>query len=204
MEETVGELLRRTPGDGVALVADGKEYSQEVFYTTCHKTANLLNHLGAHRDGAVAVSPEPVPENVFAFLGACLVGAETRFVQEGDVEADVLVCSTERLDGYDVPASCRVLAHGDGVPTDATGFDREIWGENPLFPRDLSADDAVVFDGRSSSELVEEARRVIEDRDLWNGDEVEVGRLDESAVDIVAAVTARATVVLSRETRTET
>ncbi|MGK2230468.1 MAG: hypothetical protein ACI9QA_000622 [Methanobacteriota archaeon] len=195
MQETVGELLRRTPGDGVALVADGKEYSEEVFYTTCHKTANLLNHLGAHPDGVVGVSPKPVAENVFGFLGACLVGAETRFVGSGGLNADVLVCDTASLDGYDVPASCRTLAHGDGVPADATGFDREIWGENPVFPRDLGGDDPVVLDGKRSSEAVDEAREVVEERNLWNGDEVRVSSLEDDGVEIITALVARATVV---------
>jgi len=197
MQETVGGLLRRSPSGETALVADGKEYSEKVFYTTCHKTANLLNHLGAHECGGVAVSPAPVAENVFGFLGACLIGAETRFVRDGAVDAEVLVCEGSRVDSYDSPASCRVLGHGDDVPTGATGFDREIWGENPVFPSGLEASaDAVVLGGRTSSELVEEARGFVDDRDLWNGDEVGVGRLDEDAVRVVAALVARATVVL--------
>ena len=196
MQDTVGGLLRRAPNDNVALVADGKEYSEEVFYTTCHKTANLLNHLGAHEGGRVAVSPLPVPENVFGFLGACLVGAETRFVRDGTVDADVLVCDGSRIDTYDVPASCRVLAHGE-APTDATGFDREIWGENPVFPSELGASgDATVYDGHTSSQLVEKARDIVDERDLWNGDEVRVETLDSDALNIIAAVVARATVVL--------
>ena len=196
MQETVGGLLRRAPNDNVGLVGDGKEYSEEVFYTTCHKTANLLNHLGAHEGGRVAVSPVAAPENVFGFLGACLVGAETRFVRDGSVDADVLVCDGARLDVYDAPTSCRVLAHGE-APTDATGFEREIWGENPVFPSELGASaDATVYDGRTSSELVDEARRFVKENDIWNGDEVTVGSLDEDVVGVVAAVAARATVVL--------
>ncbi|MFP4189302.1 MAG: hypothetical protein ACLFR5_07875 [Halobacteriales archaeon] len=197
MQETVDGLLRRAPNENVGLVADGKEYSEELFYTTCHKTANLLNHLGAHEGGRVAVSPVAAPENVFAFLGACLVGAETCFVRDGGVDADALVCDGAHLDGYDVPASCRVLAHGNGIPTDATGFDREIWGENPVFPRDLGASEGTtVLDGYTSAELVEEARSVVDERDLWNGDAVSVETLDSNAVEVVAALVARATVVL--------
>jgi len=203
MEETVGELLERAPGDGVAVRTETKEYNEEVFYTTVHKTANLLNHLGLREGGTVAVSPRPLPENVFGFLGACLVGAETRFARDGGIDADVLVCDGGRLNGYDVPASCRVLAHGD-APRDATGFDREIWGENPVFPSDLVAGaDATVLDGYTSSELVKEARGVVGEHDLWNGDEVVVARLDEDAVSLVAAVTARATAVLGTEDTSE-
>ena len=196
MQDTVGGLLRRAPNENVALVADGKEYSEEVFYTTCHKTANLLNHLGAHEGGRIAVSPLPVPENVFGFLGACLVGAEVRFVTDGSVDADVLICDGGRLDRYEVPASCRVLAHGE-APRDATGFDREIWGENPVFPSELGASgDATVYDGHTSSELLKEARDVVDERNLWNGDEVQVKGLERDAVDVVAALVARATVVI--------
>ena len=196
MQDTVGGLLRRAPNENVALVADGKEYSEEVFYTTCHKTANLLNHLGAHEGGRIAVSPLPVPENVFGFLGACLVGAEVRFVTDGWVDADVLICDGGRLDRYEVPASCRVLAHGE-APRDATGFDREIWGENPVFPSELGASgDATVYDGHTSSELLKEARDVVDERHLWNGDEVQVKGLERDAVDVVAALVARATVVI--------
>lgn len=199
MEETIDGLLRRAPNDGVALVADGKEYTEEVFYTTCHKTANLLNHLGVREGGRVAVSPAPVPENVFGFFGACLVGAETRFVRNGEVDADVLICDDAGLNDYDVPASCRVLVHGDGTaPTGATEFDREIWGENPVFPSELSpdGDPVVVSDGPVSSELVREGRGFVEDNDVWNGDEVSVGPLDEYVVETVGALAARATLVL--------
>lgn len=203
MEQTVGELLERAPGDGIALRTDSKEYSEEIFYATCHRTANLLNHLGVREGGCVVVSPRPVPENVFGFLGACLVGAETSFEREGTVDADVLVCEGGRIERYAVPASCRVLAHGD-APTDATGFDREIWGENPVFPPDLvGGEEATVLDGRSSADVVAEAREVVEERDLWNGDEVTVGGLDGDAVEVVAAVAARATVALRSEDPTE-
>lgn len=196
MEETVGELLQRAPGDGVALETETKGYSEEVFYTTCHKTANLLNHLGARKGSAVAVSPRPVPENVFGFLGACLVGAETRFVHDGAVDADILVSDGGRVGSYEVPASCRVLAHGD-APQGATNFDREIWGENPVFPPDLvGGADTTVLNGHTSAEVVEEARGIVEERGLWNGDEVTVESLDKDAVKVVAAVAARATVLL--------
>ncbi|MDZ7689543.1 MAG: hypothetical protein U5J64_12700 [Halobacteriales archaeon] len=201
MEETVAGLLQRAPNDGVALAVETKEYKEETFYTTCHKTANLLNHLGVREGGEFVVSTAPEPENVFGFLGACLVGAATRFADGGSVEADALVCGGAHLDAYDVPASCSVLAHGDASQqTNATNFEREIWGENPVFPPDLVAEsDAVVLaeSELTTSELVEEARAVVEERGLWNGDELRVGRLDdENAVKVVAALVARATVVL--------
>jgi len=86
------------------------------------------------------------------------------------------------------------------VPSRATSFEREIWGENPVFPSQLVADgDSVVLEesGRGSAEVVDDARETVEERDLWNGDEVRVGRLDEEgAVRVVAALVARATVVL--------
>jgi hypothetical protein len=198
MEETVGGLLQRAPNDGVALATETKEYNEETFYTTCHKTANLLNHLGVREGGEVVVSTAPEPENVFGFLGACLVGARTRFADGGSFEVDTLVCAGECLDAYDVPPSCSVLAHGE-APRGATSFEREIWGENPVFPPDLAAEsDAVVLaDGRTSAELVEEAREMVDERGLWNGDEVRVGTLDEEAsVSAVAALVARAIVVL--------
>lgn len=203
MEETVGGLLRRAPGDGVALATETKEYKEETFYTTCHKTANLLNHLGVREGDRIVVSPVAEPENVFGFLGACLVGATTRFACGGTVDADALVCGGDRLDAYDIPASCSILAHGDDEPpAGATSFEREIWGENPVFPPDLGASiDAVVLaDGRTSSEVVEEARGVVDERDLWNGDEMRVATLDEDgAVLVVAALVARATAVLGDE-----
>lgn len=198
MEETVGGLLQRAPNDGVALATETKEYNEETFYRTCHKTANLLNHLGVREGGGVVVSPAAVPENVFGFLGACLVGAATSFDDGGSVEADALVCAGDRLDAYDVPASCSVLAHGE-APRRATNFEREIWGENPVFPPDIVADaDAVVLTGgRTTRELVEDAREVVDERNLWNGDEVYVEKLDEEgARSVVAALLARATVVL--------
>jgi len=199
MEETVAELLQRAPNDGVALATETKEYKEETFYTTCHKTANLLNHLGVREGGNVVVSFAPEPENVFGFLGACLVGAATRFADGGSVEADAHVCGGARLEAYDVPASCSILAHGE-APRRATSFERELWGENPVFPHELVADaDTVVLEEsyRSSAELVEDARTVVEERDLWNGDEVQVETLDEEgAVSVVAALFARATVVL--------
>jgi hypothetical protein len=203
MEETVAELLQRSPNDGVALATETKEYKEETFYTTCHKTANLLNHLGVREGGKVVISTAPEPENVFGFLGACLVGARTHFADGGSVDADALVCDGAKLDSYDVPASCSVLAYGE-APAEkrATSFEREIWGENPVFPPDLVADsDAVVLDdGRTSAELVEEARSVVEERDLWNGDELSVEKLDdETAVDVVAALVARATIVLGAD-----
>lgn len=204
MEETVAGLLQRAPDEGVALAVETKEYKEETFYTTCHKTANLLNHLGVREGGKVVVSPAPEPENVFGFLGACLVGARTRFADSDDssVEADALVCAGDRLEAYDVPASCSVLAHGE-APRHATNFEREIWGENPVFPPDLVArSDAVVLaeSGRTSAELVEDAREIVDERDLWNGDELRVETLDEDgAVSVVAALVARATVVLKED-----
>lgn len=199
MEETVGGLLQRAPNDGVALATETKEYNEETFYTTCHKTANLLNHLGVREGGDVVVSPSAVPENVFGFLGACLVGARTRFSDGGTVDADALVCAGDRLDGYDLPPSCSVLAHGE-APRRVTNFEREIWGENPVFPPDLVAEsDAVVLAerNRTSAELVEDAREIVDEREIWNGDEVRIETLDkEGAVSVVAALLARATVVL--------
>lgn len=206
MEETVAGLLQRAPNDGVALATETKEYKEETFYTTCHKTANLLNHLGVREGGNVIVSTAPEPENIFGFLGACLVGASTRFADGGSVDADALVCDGAKLDSYDVPASCPVLAYGEASAEQrATSFEREIWGENPVFPPDLVADaDAVVLEEsrRSSAQLVEDARAVVEKRDLWNGDEVLVEALDqEGAVSVVAALLARATVVLGDVSR---
>ena len=199
MEETVADFLQRAPNDGVALATETKEYNEETFYRTCHKTANLLNHLGVREGGDVVVSPAAVPENVFGFLGACLVGAATCFSDGGTVDADALVCAGDRLDSYDVPPSCSVLAHGEAPPR-ATNFEREIWGENPVFPPDLIADvDAVVLaeSRRSSAQLVEEAREAVDERGLWNGDEVYVEKLDEEgARSVVAALLSRATVVL--------
>jgi len=201
MEETVAGLLQRAPNDGVALATETKEYKEETFYTTCHKTANLLNHLGVREGGEVVVSSAPEPESIFGFLGACLVGARTRFADGGSVGADALVCDGAHLDAYEVSASCSVLAHGDS-PSHTTNFEREIWGENPVFPRDLgaSSDAAVLADGRTSAELVEKAREIVEERDIWNGDKVSVKKLEDvTAVDVVAALIARATVVLGAD-----
>jgi len=200
MEDTVAELLGRAPNDGVALVAGGKEYKEETFYTTCHKTANLFNHLGLREGGTVVVPTSSALEAFFGFLGAALVGATVEF--RGEVEgADVLLCDVEGVDGYDVPSSCSVVVCGDGgeAPAGYMSFKREIWGENPVFPHELRPDgDTLLLKDTTSAELVDEARQVVEERSLWNGDEVSVESLnEETAVKLVAGLVARATVVVT-------
>ncbi|MDY6779233.1 MAG: hypothetical protein SV760_01535, partial [Halobacteria archaeon] len=119
----------------VALRSGDRSYEVETFSETAQKTGNLLRHLGVGEGSTVRITEDRTPESLFGFLGSALHGATTVFGDEGERKEDIVVGPTEKVDGKDTER--KTLAYGDEPDdTSVVHFEREIWGENPVFPHD--------------------------------------------------------------------
>lgn len=205
--DALGDLVARDRrSDDAALLAPGfdREYDYRRFCAMACRTGNLWRRRGVHADATVAVAADPVPEAVFAFLGAALLGARTRFGFPGaesaegseveakralDTKARLVVGHRDEIESYDAPAGTRRVAWG-GPPDDpaVVHFERAAWSENPAFPETPVDSDAVALVARderdrprdegdrvySHADLLTAAREVVDDWGLGPGDEVAV------------------------------
>lgn len=145
---TLGHLVARdrlaTPAVLDAPGDPPRNYDYRRFATTVWKTGNFLRHLGVREGSTVAVADGPVarnpsseatPESVFAFLGAALLGAKTRFDPPSDPDCRALVAPTETIQEYGLPPGGQRVAYGPR-PDDplVTHFETGMWSENPTFP----------------------------------------------------------------------
>jgi len=174
---------RRSDDPALSAPRERRAYDYRRFRTTAWKTGNFWRRRGLHAGATVAVADDPEPEAVFAFLGAALLGARTRFGPPGEVSARIAVAPREAVGGYDLPPGGQRVAYG-GPPDDPSvaHFERDVWSENPAFPETSVGPESVALvatdggDDRefSHADLLSAARAVADDWGLEPGDEVAV------------------------------
>ncbi|XGI83731.1 hypothetical protein ACEU6E_00335 [Halorutilales archaeon Cl-col2-1] len=212
--DTVSEILEvGGDADETALRSPPVEsYSWDTFTATVRKTANLASGLGLRRGDTITVSDHDTPESLFFFLGASLIGAQTVF---GDGDEDATLTVTPCSETKDVSATR--LCYGE-KPDDpgVTHYEREIWGESPLFPSDRLSqpDDTVLLSGSrryTQEELVTAAEEVADDYGIAEYDEAVTGSVstpETLVAGILAPLISRTTVSLpgdgSRDSDTDT
>lgn len=159
--DLLGDLVareRRSPDPALSVPGSGRSYTYRDFCTTAYKAGNVLRYLGVDRGDRVAVHPDPLPDPVFALLGAAQLGAGVAFdagperVADGEFRAAVV--PRDREGEFEAPPGCNLAVYG-GAPDDpsVTHWEAELWSENPAFPpTDVSPDDAALAaDGRTYS-----------------------------------------------------
>ena len=154
--ELLGDLVareRRSPDPALSAPGSGRSYAYRDFCTTAYKAGNVLRYLGVDRGDRVAVRSDPVPEPVFALLGAAQLGAAVAFDAGPDRvaagEFRVAVVPRDREAAFDAPPGCNLAVYG-GPPDDpaTTHWEAALWSENPAFPpTEVSPDDTVLAAG---------------------------------------------------------
>jgi hypothetical protein len=214
--DVLGDLVaRQRRSDDPALVApvENRRYDYYRFCTTAWKTGNFWRRRGVHEGATVAVADDPVPEAIFAFLGAALLGARTEFGlpdsagegpgagEEAQLDARIAVAPHDEVGEYDLAPGSQRVAYG-GPPDDpaVAHFERDVWSENPAFP-ETAIDPGTValvaggeFPGDerkfSHADLLSAARDVADDGELEPDDEVAVRASLAEPGTIVAGVVA--------------
>lgn len=161
---TVEDLLDLPhPDDDLALRTGRRRYEYARFRATAYKTANYLRYNGVGGGRTVAIVDDPAPEAVFGFLGAALLGGRARFAPDQPVEAAVLLGPTEDLDEYDVAGGCKRIGYGSEPDDPSVAFfERDIWSENPFFPKMDVNGSAVLTDEWTQSAALGAAEKVAE------------------------------------------
>ena len=182
----LGDLVareRRSSDPALTAPAGGRSYTYRDFCTTAYKAGNVLRYLGVDRGDRVAVPPDPLPDPVFALLGAAQLGAAVAFdagpdrVADGEFRAAVVPADREAT--FDVPPGCNLAVYG-GPPDDpaTTHWEAELWSENPAFPpTEVSPDDAALAAGGrefSHAGVLSAAERVVADAGVDAGTTVAV------------------------------
>jgi hypothetical protein len=180
--DALGDLVareRRSDDPFLLVPRENRRYDYHRFCTMAWKTGNFWRRRGVHEDATVAVADDLVPEALFAFLGAALLGAKTSFGLLEAPDARVVVAPSEGIGDYDLAPGGQKVAYG-GPPDDpaAAHFERDVWSENPAFP-DTPIDPetvALVAENRefTHADLLASAREVADDVGLEPGDEVAV------------------------------
>lgn len=199
----VGDLVardRRAPAPAMRSVAGATE--RTVSYRDCVTTAaragNFLRHLGVRgrdatagsppadgsagddRDGVdarhtVAVAPDPLPEPIFALLGAAAIGAVVRFDAAPDGARALVVHAADEA-RHDPPPGTRLAVHGGEPSRPATAhWEAAVWSENPSVPpAGVGPDDAALLADRryAHGELLSAARAAADGLGLAPGDAV--------------------------------
>jgi hypothetical protein len=228
--DALGDLVarsRRSEESALLAPRENRTYDYHRFCTTAWKTGNFWRRRGVHDEATVAVADDPEPEAVFAFFGAALLGAKTRFglpdpadaatssdttaTDADDLDARIAVAPCDEIDDYEVPPGTQRVGYG-GPPDDPSvaHFERDVWSENPSFPETPIDPETVVLvvagdDQRefSHADLLSAAREVADVWDLESGDEVAVrAPLAEPgtvAAGIVAPLLAGAAILLPDE-----
>ncbi|MCT9096007.1 long-chain fatty acid--CoA ligase [Haloarchaeobius sp. HME9146] len=182
METLADVLARDRRSDAPALYATGagvQRYDYRRFLTTAWKAGNFMHHHGVRTGSTVAVVTEPRAQPVLAFLGASLLGAQTRFDPPASVDAKLLVGPTAALDDYDLPAGTQRIGYVDDPENPAYWYwEGGVWSENPTMPPEPChpADGILWADERvySHADLLAGARRAKEALSLTGEERVAV------------------------------
>ena len=138
--DLVGDLVgRERRSDRLALHAAelDRRYSYFDLCNTACKAGNVLRHLGVREGDRVVVDPRPLPEPVFTFLGAALLGAVAEFGADIDPAGDAraVVVGAGREAEFDLPGGSKLCVFGDEPDRpNTTHWEAEVWSENPAFP----------------------------------------------------------------------
>ncbi|MFB6132079.1 MAG: hypothetical protein ABEJ44_01580 [Halanaeroarchaeum sp.] len=196
---TVGDLLDVPhPDDDLAMQRGRRRYEYSRFRATAYKTANYLRYNGVGDHATVAIVDDPDPKAVIGYLGTALLGGRVDVDPDGTVDAAVLLGPTEELGDYEVVGGCKRIGYGD-EPTDPTWayFEREIWSENPFFPKMDVSGEVSLTDEWTQAEGLRAARTAADD--LTADDVVAVrGSLADPSVQIagiLAPLVAGATIL---------
>ncbi|CCQ34664.1 putative acetyl-CoA synthetase protein [Halorhabdus tiamatea SARL4B] len=200
MDATViGDLVapaRRSDGLAYRVAGDpARSHTDDSVCTSTWKTANLLRLYGVHEGSEVGIvdAPKhpdfdpgttpsradgtPVPEVVFTFLGAALLGATVRFDPPRNCAVDALVGPAAWMDAYEPGAACTTIAYG-GPPEDpdVVHFESEVWSETPIAPPETVEPDATVLTTGENSvdhrRLLQAAETFVDRQNLAAGDTV--------------------------------
>ncbi|WP_439025730.1 hypothetical protein [Haloarchaeobius sp. DT45] len=182
METLADVLARDRRSDAPALYATGagiQRYDYRRFLTTAWKAGNFMHHHGVRTGATVAVVTEPRAQPVLAFLGASLLGAQTRFDPPATVDAKLLVAPTPRLDDFDVPAGTQRIGYGDDPEDPAYWYwEGGVWSENPTMPPEpCRPDDGILWtEDRvyTHADLLAGARQAVDALDLTGDERVAV------------------------------
>lgn len=184
--ETLADLVARDRrSDDPALLSGEREMDYRRFCTTAWKTSNFLRHLGVGGDRGVLALADGSPPPLLTFLGAALLDAPTRFVDDEDglvaeaAETDaraVLVPASEVI-GVETPAGTTLAVHGDAPPDPAAEhWEGGVWSENPAFAPTLATPDSTALlthDGAvTHGDLLATGRRVGDELGLTPEDTV--------------------------------
>ncbi|WP_275881763.1 hypothetical protein [Halorhabdus sp. BNX81] len=197
----IGDLVapaRRSDDLAYRVVGDrARSHSYDSVCATAWKTANLLRLYGVHDGSIVGVvdAPKhpdyepgtppsrtedtPIPEVIFALLGAALLGATVRFDPPRDLEADALVGPAAWMDDYEPgPASTSIAYGGPPENPSIVHFETEVWSETPIAPPETVSPDTPLlitddrqFDHRT---LVEAAEAFLDQASLTAADSVAI------------------------------
>lgn len=133
--DTLYDLVAGLDGERDALRWDGRAHSARELRTTAYRAGNFLRHHGVHEGADVVVADDPVPQAVFSFLGATLLGGAVRFGLPDSSESRAVVGPVDRVGDVTLPPGGQHVAYG-GEPSDPSWgyFERDAWSENPAFP----------------------------------------------------------------------
>ncbi|WP_267642696.1 hypothetical protein [Haloarchaeobius amylolyticus] len=182
METLADVLARDRRSDAPALTAAGdgvQRYDYRRFLTTAWKAGNFMHHHGVRTGSTVAVATEPRAQPVLAFLGASLLGAQTRFDPPPTVDAKLLVAPTARLDEYEVPPGTQRIGYGDDPEDPAYWYwEGGVWSENPTMPPEpCRPDDGILWTEErvyTHADLLAGARQARDALDLTGDERVAV------------------------------
>lgn len=197
----LGDLLareRRSDAPALRAPAIGREYDYRRFCTTAWKVGNFFRHFGVRGGSTVALSADPWPKPILAFLGTALLGGIARFDPPRDTDARALVlpASESSKTEYDLPpGSQRIVYNNPPDDPSVAYFEQGVWSENPTKPPDIVESEQPVLRGEDGTtytheELLDAARSVVDAWELTATDRVAVRASLREPGTIVAGVVA--------------
>jgi hypothetical protein len=160
--DTVGDLLELDhPDEATALEHGRRRYEYHRFRATAYKTANYLRYNGVGPHATVAILDDLAPEAVFGVLGTGLLGGTVDVAPAQSVDDAVLFGPTADLGDYEAAGGCKRVGYGT-KPEDPTWafFEREIWSENPFFPKSEIDGEVTLVDDWSQRAMLERAQEI--------------------------------------------
>ncbi|MFB6161869.1 MAG: hypothetical protein ABEJ86_00285 [Halococcoides sp.] len=174
--------IEPTAWTGGGYAGTERELAAESVVDLAHRSAHLLHQHGLRGGGTLAVVDRegPALPTVLGTLAAWSLGATVTVEVEA---ADVALAPTGHA--IDADPSGRTVRYGADPPGEAIGFERHLWGENPVEPPE-SVDPATPAIGEGDHAEVGTAARTV--ADAVDADRVTVeGAIDGPAA-LVAAV----------------
>ncbi|AQL41846.1 hypothetical protein BV210_03550 [Halorientalis sp. IM1011] len=179
--DVIGDLVARERRVKEPLVyGDGAQpYTAHKFCTDAWKAASLFRYHGVGPGRGVGVAADPTPQSLLAFFGAALLGAPVRFGLPPEADARIVVGPVAAVESLTVDPGTKRVGYGDEPSDpDVIHFERDIWSENPTMPPDRVRPDqsalSTADETYTHEALLAAAERVVDERDLADGDAVAV------------------------------